>query len=795
MLKGEKGDPGIPGPKGDTGDVGPIGPMGDVTPAAIAARDAAQDAAASAHYDALAAATSAAFADEASQARVQALRDDLADPDKGASMVAFLPSGTGAVARTLQEKAREHVSLADFGPVGTEDDTATFQIAVNRAAERGAILYVPEGEYFVSASVNTMPFPYFGGIRLPSNSHIRMAPGAVIRVIPNALSKYMVFSCYDAENVTIEGGQIIGDRTAHTYPNLFTTLAALTANNYSTKDNYDPDPAVWPDGSVAYVWQGGANNGTYTRASGEWSRTSTTFPNYITHEFGTAIDIVNSRNITVRNVKVSDMTGDAMHVGVTNQGPASNKKTSGVHISGCTFEACRRQGISVVDGDNVTVIGNFFRDIGIRKNMQDGAAPRSGIDIESGGLNKTSGVTVSGNVFKNCLGGSVIQYDGNNVSITGNVADTAMSYGFGVNTSIVGNTVTKGGITGNSSRVPISFTYTQSGGVITVTTVSPHGLYTGATEYFTFYDANGLVAHSGEFVVTAINPTTLTFSTPGFVSPSGSGAQKYLNNNVVISGNNMIDGGVSLVGKAINVSDNNIVNGSIAAFGGAEGCLISGNMIRASAEYGIRLFAGTSRMHVSGNSISGARAAAIHTASTGVVVSANSINGCYSGVDVVGGDAHVSGNTIDLGDWVGVNTSTYIGVSGSASHSVIDGNILLNGRGVGVGCSRPATVIHNKIMRHAGSHAISVTTANSAGSRVVGNLLESNRDATGTAVAIVVSGNTDARVMGNTIYSINAPWFRAIDTASSTTSRITNNVHAGPINSHASDTLAGNVGY
>lgn len=68
----------------------------------------------------------------------------------------FLQAGAGAVARTMQEKARElPLSVKDFGAVGdgVADDTAAIQAALTRAQLTGRKVWVPVGAYKVSAAL------------------------------------------------------------------------------------------------------------------------------------------------------------------------------------------------------------------------------------------------------------------------------------------------------------------------------------------------------------------------------------------------------------------------------------------------------------------------------------------------------------------------------------------------------------------------------------------------------------------------------------------------------------------
>lgn len=88
----------------------------------------------------------------------------------GSSNVGFLQSGTGAIARTAQDKGREYVTSADFATAGdgVTDDTAEMQAFITASA--GAAFYVClPGTYLV------------GQLSVPSNSRIHWAPGAILK--------------------------------------------------------------------------------------------------------------------------------------------------------------------------------------------------------------------------------------------------------------------------------------------------------------------------------------------------------------------------------------------------------------------------------------------------------------------------------------------------------------------------------------------------------------------------------------------------------------------------------------
>lgn len=70
----------------------------------------------------------------------------------GSSLVGFIQTGTGAVARTVQSKLREAYSVTDFGVVGdgVTDYTTAINAAVVAAAGAGRALYFPVGTYIVT---------------------------------------------------------------------------------------------------------------------------------------------------------------------------------------------------------------------------------------------------------------------------------------------------------------------------------------------------------------------------------------------------------------------------------------------------------------------------------------------------------------------------------------------------------------------------------------------------------------------------------------------------------------------
>lgn len=120
---------------------------------------------------------------------------DLASTEigKGAAMVGYIQGGTGSIARTVEEKLHEVVSVLDFGadPTGIADSTAAFNRATRATVAHGGNddlsmrreIFVPPGDYLIA-----------GTVYVRKGQTLRGAGCGVSRiVIPNTLTGNIAF--------------------------------------------------------------------------------------------------------------------------------------------------------------------------------------------------------------------------------------------------------------------------------------------------------------------------------------------------------------------------------------------------------------------------------------------------------------------------------------------------------------------------------------------------------------------------------------------------------------------------
>lgn len=153
------------------------------------------------------------------------LRSDLA-ANAGSTLVKFLPKGTGAVARNIQVKNRETISVKDYGAVGdgSVDDTAAINAAL--VALRGGMsdptgrlfagkLFFPDGLYRVNSPIQAAPTGGVTGLTLEGTG-----PGSSAFKFTHPTATFQAQSSRDVtiRNMGFQGSAVDDNQTAITVP-------------------------------------------------------------------------------------------------------------------------------------------------------------------------------------------------------------------------------------------------------------------------------------------------------------------------------------------------------------------------------------------------------------------------------------------------------------------------------------------------------------------------------------------------------------------------------------------------
>src|SRR5262249_19191603 len=91
---------------------------------------------------------------------------------------------------------------------GRTNDAAAIQRAVDAVAGTGGTVFIPDGTYLVDVVGPNR-------IRLKSRMTLRLAPGAVLKAIPNGEKSYAVVTINGVSDVTVAGGTLEGERDQH----------------------------------------------------------------------------------------------------------------------------------------------------------------------------------------------------------------------------------------------------------------------------------------------------------------------------------------------------------------------------------------------------------------------------------------------------------------------------------------------------------------------------------------------------------------------------------------------------
>lgn len=337
------------------------------------------------------------------QNAIQEVVTDLS-ASSGASLVGFLQSGTGAVARTVQAKERDVVSVKDFGAKGdgVTDDTAAIQKAATSISLTGGDLWFPAGDYIISTHID------FTG----NNVNVLLSHNAGI--LYSATPDYVAFK-FTGSNCSVIGGLGRG----------FIGPASWDGTN--SAPTYG---VLWFTGDFPFVqtrlynirrtgiWFKDILNGTVNQSILIGNYPSSSWTGVETGHVGICVDppAANSGNFKINNNYVASCVQGCFAgnygSGGTIQGFAANgnifegcwnhgiytANTNGAVISGNNFNRCQIP--VVISGDKNVVSGNsMYTSVATAGDARDSV----GISVRDG-----SGNVVTGNSIKGVLTASNI---------------------------------------------------------------------------------------------------------------------------------------------------------------------------------------------------------------------------------------------------------------------------------------------------------------------------------------------------------------------------------------------------
>ena len=156
-----------------------------------------------------------------------------------------------------------------------------------------------------------------------------------------------------------------------------------------------------------------------------------------THQWGMGIYILGAKNIEIENMNISMMTGDGIYIS------NSNDNSNNIKIKNSLIHDNRRQGISIISGENILIDCNEIYNI-------DGIPPQAGIDLEANNSKqKIDNIYIRNNKFYNFKDNIAILifYQIYNVEISNNIIEGDINiYETKMKTDIINNKLFNGNI-------------------------------------------------------------------------------------------------------------------------------------------------------------------------------------------------------------------------------------------------------------------------------------------------------------------------------------------------------------
>ncbi|WP_271784566.1 right-handed parallel beta-helix repeat-containing protein [Aquimarina algiphila] len=234
-------------------------------------------------------------------------------------------------------------------------------------------------------------------VNIPSDFNLVMSDDTNLRVFPGVAEneRGALLAVRDAENITITGGNLIGDRDIRDYP-----------------------------------------------------------PGELAGQFGSHTLLINAgRNVTVDGVRFIDGSSGSLNINSIgfSFNPDTYNPTTNVTVKNCIFENSRRMSIALTEGRDIKILNNTFTNTGNPSTNSDGGEVGYAINIEAtrrrdpdtGELRefeRVFDVLIKGNTETGSRGGCVSITIGQTVTVEENNFETQLVFTHTNGTRIINNT-------------------------------------------------------------------------------------------------------------------------------------------------------------------------------------------------------------------------------------------------------------------------------------------------------------------------------------------------------------------
>lgn len=332
--------------------------------------------------------------------------------------------------------------------------------------------YLSSGTYLIDAVSHP--------ILIPDKLSFYMHADCILQAETTFRPLYSIVKLVNCSNLEIRGGQIIGDTTEHIFylTSLFEsgsineTTGATAADSTKIRTINFLDSSIYNNffdenffliqknssiaSSVCDVYQYDANGVFISKITGVTLQTDVYSANaqlkdanavkfkivitqadpagaqvymrngiYPTHEFGYGIQLLQCTDIKIADCYIGKCTGDSI---IFDHSPAYANPNTGIVVDHCVLDGSRRQGISIVSGQYITIINNAIKNI-------KGTDPQYGIDIEDE-TGYGNDILIENNRFTGNNHGDVNNFNGRNVIIRNNTMQGGVG---GINTYAIAN--------------------------------------------------------------------------------------------------------------------------------------------------------------------------------------------------------------------------------------------------------------------------------------------------------------------------------------------------------------------